>query len=191
MDCKHAQRLFDDFAGGRLCESDVAELRRHLADCTDCRVLQQRGARLRRLLALKRYERPSPEYWGEFLAAFHRRLAQTAPEASRWPAWQASPWLEHWLARSPELFRYGLAGAAALSLAISAAWWGLPRLTQSPERTAGLTAPEIRAALPPATLRGPVTVILPADAGLTNATRYVLDKISVAPASYEVASIRF
>ena len=74
MDCKKTQQLFDDLWHQRLTPETDAQVRQHLADCTDCRVLEQRSARLQRLLALKRYERPAPAYFDNFLSEFHRRL---------------------------------------------------------------------------------------------------------------------
>ena len=74
MKCEQVQRLFDDLASGRLPEPLAQDARRHLADCTDCRVQQQRLAKLQRLLTLKRYEQPAPAYFDNFTAEFHARL---------------------------------------------------------------------------------------------------------------------
>ena len=63
MDCQKAQPLFDDLAQNRLDSETALHVRQHLADCTDCRVLAQRAARLQRLLALKRYEQPPRSIW--------------------------------------------------------------------------------------------------------------------------------
>ena len=55
MNCQKAQQLFDDLTHERLAPATATEVRQHLTDCTDCRVVEQRTGRLQRLLALKRY----------------------------------------------------------------------------------------------------------------------------------------
>src|SRR5277367_1992103 len=84
MNCKKAQQLFEDLTQERLAPTTATQVRRHLADCTDCRVFEQRAGRLQRLLTLKRYERPSPEYFDNFLSEFHDRLLAEARQAGWW-----------------------------------------------------------------------------------------------------------
>src|SRR5271170_3415523 len=84
MNCQKTQQLFDDLAHERLAPSTAAQVRQHLAECTDCRVVEQRSARLQRLLALKRYERPTPEYFDNFLSEFHSRVSAEARRTGWW-----------------------------------------------------------------------------------------------------------
>jgi len=211
MDCEKAQRLFDDLSQERLAPELGAELRRHLTDCTDCRVLQQRDARLQRLLALKRYERPASQYFDNFLTDFHRRLlAETQPRASWWQRVD-----ELWSAGQVLVWRYGFASAMGVALAAGVMWMGLREMGDlgGGDQLAAVSSPlavrpvaessPVNAALQLPVLSHLATadyesptvenVVVP-----TAATRpepstpqYVLDQISVAPASYEVARVYF
>ena len=211
MDCEKAQRLFDDLSQERLAPELAAEMRRHLTDCTDCRVLQQRDARLQRLLALKRYERPAPEYFDYFLTNFHKRLlAETQPRTGWRPRVS-----ELWSAGQVLVWRYGFASAMGVALATGVMWMGLREMGDlgGGDQMVAVSSP---LALRPVAESSPVNASLPlpdlshlATAGYdtpteenvvvpTAATRpepstpqYVLDRISVAPASYEVARVYF
>lgn len=220
MNCKQAQRLFDDPAQQRLPKRLSQQLRQHLADCTDCRVLAQRSARLQRLLALKRYERPAPGYFENFVAEFHQRLAAETQRPTLWNSFADS--IRCVLAPEPaRSWRYGFAGAFAVALAVGLLWIGIGRTTQPPTIPPATVASISPAVLPaeallPQTRSTPrviatklpnlpqhihsdagrsgangVVVIPPAKPVETTRPRYVLDRISVAPASYEVASIHF
>jgi len=121
MDCKKAQRLFDDLAHERLVPETAAHVRRHLAECTDCRVLEQRGARLQRLLALKRYERPAPEYFDNFHSEFHSRLLAEAQHTGWWE--QALGRIENLLAiGSLRMWRYSVASAVGVAAVVGLMW---------------------------------------------------------------------
>ncbi|HVM60945.1 MAG TPA: zf-HC2 domain-containing protein [Verrucomicrobiae bacterium] len=121
MNCEKVQTLFDDLSENRLDPETAARVRQHLADCTDCRVLEQRAARLQRLLALKRYERPSPEYRDGFLSEFHQRLAAET---------QRTPWWERAVGRidsllvagTVQVWRYGLASAMGVAVVVGVMW---------------------------------------------------------------------
>jgi hypothetical protein len=215
MNCKKAQRLFDDLSRERLATELAADVRQHLTDCTDCRVLEQRAARLQRLLALKRYERPAPHYFDNFLTEFHGRLLAEAQPRRGW--WRR---VDDFLsAGQMQVWRYGFASAMGLVFAAGLMWMGL-------RETNVLDGIEPMAAVNPPVVVAPVTIpapqsapdavplrlagmshITPADYELaptegvvvpTPATRaepttpqYVLDRISVTPASYDVARLYF
>lgn len=217
MNCKNAQPLFDDLSDGRLPETLATEVRRHLDDCTDCRVLQQRGLRLQRLLALKRHELPGPEYFAGVLSEFHRRLdEELRPRATIWERLTGALTIEP--ARS---WRFGFAGAMGLALAAAVVLMvnrpahqslaSAQRNSKSSVFPSELAPENIAAALsslPPDNQGGmlvPATVgnpdgsergvmLLPATGGLgldPLAPRYVLDRVTVSPAAYEVANVRF
>ena len=215
MNCKKAQRLFDDLSRDRLAPELANDVRRHLADCTDCRVLEQRAARLQRLLALKRYERPAPEYFDNFVTEFHSRLlAETQPRTKWWK--QVDDFLS---TGQMQVWRYGFASAMGIVMAAGLMWMGL-------RETNDLGGIEPMASVNPPLMVTPVTVpvpqsapdtvplhfagmshMTPADYALaptervvvpspathadSTAPQYVLDRISVTPASYEVARLYF
>ncbi|HUJ11945.1 MAG TPA: hypothetical protein VL171_18190 [Verrucomicrobiae bacterium] len=145
MDCKKAQRLFDDLARDRLAPECAVELRQHLTDCTDCRVLQQRAARLQRLLALKRYEHPAPAYFDGFLTEFHRRLlAETQPQIAWWE--RALEGLDGFLsAESMQVWRYAVATTLGVTMIVGLMWTGLG---QSGETANDASAPNVAANAP-------------------------------------------
>ena len=210
MNCKKAQRLFDDLSRERLASELAADVRQHLTDCTDCRVLEQRAARLQRLLALKRYERPAPQYFDNFLTELHRRLlAETQPRTGWWRR------VDDFLSTGQmQVWRYGFASAMGLALAAGLMWMGLretndlggidqmaavnPPLVVTPITVPTPEAVTLRLAMPhvtqadyePATVEN--VVVPPAATRTESATpQYVLDRISVTPASYEVARVYF
>ncbi len=210
MNCKKAQRLVDDLAKNRLPDSLAEQVRQHLTDCTDCRVVQQRAARLLRLVALKRYERPAPEYFAGFLDEFHRR--QQA-ELSQWSGlWEK---IMGGLTVEPvRVWRVGFASALGVALAAGVMWIGVRQQNQSPEiaghQAKARNSPKILTEAPgavrdpdsdrvrltlPLSDEPPVAagfVLGPQDAQVEPAEPgYVLDRITVTPASYEVASVRF
>jgi predicted anti-sigma-YlaC factor YlaD len=175
MDCKQAQRWYDELADGRLAEAQAVELRRHLAGCTDCRVAQQRAQRLQLLLRLKRHEQPPPGYFNNFLADFHRRLA--AEEEARASRWQ---WIRDLWRPLPSV-RYALVTTASLLLAVGLFW----QLNAAP-RTIAQDHPTNPA---PTVTHHDITLAVAVPVAAT--PRYVLDHIAVTPASYEAGSIRF
>jgi len=186
MDCQHAQELWND-ATGPVSADAQAELHRHLAECSDCRVLRQREHRLQQLLALKRYERPPRAYYDNFLADFHRRL-DAEDQQPRW--WQQVFELPAW--------RYGLTATAAASLCLAAVmYWPKPSrqgagklVVQKPVTL--LATAEVFAAtsdLVPPSAGG--VVLVPAASATPSAPGYVLDRIKITPASYETSSVRF
>jgi hypothetical protein len=214
MDCKKAQRLFDDLSRNRLPEQLAQQVRQHLDDCTDCRVLEQRAAGLQRLLALKRYERPAPEYFDNFLDEFHHRvLTEAKGRTGLWE--QIITRVEDALTVEPgRAWRYAFAGALASVLAISAVWMGMHQPDQPSAGEAGLvtvvsspltltdaalpasqSTPESTTSTlpsqPEASSAGGVLVV-PTGAQIEPSTpRYVLDRIAFTPVSYEVASVHF
>jgi hypothetical protein len=221
MNCKKAQQLFDDLWHQRLAPDTAAQVRQHLADCTDCRVLQQRAARLQRLLALKQYERPAPAYFDNFLSEFHSRLLAETQRTGWWER-VLGP-VDNLLAvELTRVWRYRFASAMGVAVVMGVVWMGV-RQTSDPGGAAGQAASadaswvvaETDAMLPPphstpstiaasvaglwhatpadyqlATAGSVVSVPSPTRAEST-APRYVLDRISVTPATYEVASVHF
>ncbi|HTS17937.1 MAG TPA: zf-HC2 domain-containing protein [Verrucomicrobiae bacterium] len=217
MDCEKIQTLFDDLSENRLDPETTTRVRQHLADCTDCRVLEQRAARLQRLLALKRYERPSSEYLDGFLSEFHDRLAAET---------QRTPWWEQAVARvdsllvagTVQVWRYGLASAMGVAVVVSVMWMSV-RQTDVADNDADQSAPTssslvladsqtpilsshpadaVTTPLPaslqtdpgdPSTTTGGMDVVPAASRADYTAPRYVLDRII--PASYEVSSYHF
>ena len=204
MDCKKAQRVFDDLSHDRLSPEDAVAIRQHLADCTDCRVLQQREARLQRLLALKRYERPAPQYFDNFLAEFHKRLSVELQPSVPWWDRMIGGIDEILSAESMQVWRYALASALGVTMIVGLMWTGVRDSDETNDGTAAFTANSSVALLSP--IAAPSSTDLPADDQLAttdtqpvlmrgdaeSATpQYVLDRISVTPASYDVASVHF
>jgi anti-sigma factor RsiW len=209
MQCSKVQRLFNDLFEGRLSDPLAQGLRRHLDECTDCRVAHQRAVRLQRLLALKRYEQPAPEYFDCFLREFRQRLqADARTQAGRWEQFVAS-----FTADPSRAWRYAFVGGVAVCLAVGvlmsagvvpsirsvtgAGTQAANRVSKSPFAAAlspaSPTIPtrDIIPVLPrPAELSSEGSVvIIPADAhNEASVPRYVLDRITVTPANYEVAS---
>jgi len=181
MDCKKAQQLYDDLAGGLVAEPLATELRRHLDECTDCRVLRQRAVRLRQLLALKRYEQPPPAYFNNFVADFHRRLEADAIS----PTWRQRLAETVRIEWTP-LWRYGLAGVCGAVFALGFAWQ-VYRYAPAASPTAPAT---VVASAPVRSV--PIPAVVPV-AWHPEASRpqYVLERIAITPASYETASVRF
>ncbi len=208
MDCGKAQRLAQHLAEGRLADSQARELQRHLTECTDCRVAQQRLARLQQLLALKRHEHPGAPYFNGFLHEFHRRLAEaTAPRPTWWERV-----LEALHVQNTLTLRHGYAQAFGVLLAVGMILRGLltADLSGPTSSTAlDLNSPRLLSAdavpqsqprkitsfLPrspePASSAGGALIIPAVAHSEPNPPRYVLDRISLSPPSYEVASIQF
>lgn len=191
MNCEQAQRSIDDLDAGRLSDRHAEAVRRHLADCTDCRVLSQRAARLQRLLALKRYEQPPAGYHDNFLNEFHRRLAEATQRpslAGRCAGW----WGEVAVAR------WALAGAAATlvvaGLIVSVRQRSQPPVAlvalRPPVVTNGsaarpaLVPPPLTVAIEPRRLLAPVSLPPFAVADDERAPRYVLDRLTITPVSF-------
>ena len=216
MDCGKAQKLFDDLSRERLEPETAAEVRQHLADCTDCRVQEQRAARLQRLLALKRYELPAPEYFDNFLSEFHSRLLAEARRPGLWE--RALGRVEDLVTvESARLWSYRFASAAGVAVVVGLMWMSV-RQTNDPSdfagpmagadlslvfaettpSTSGAMAPSLSTSLlqvtpadyEPSTANG---VVLTPSSTRADATvpRYVLDRISVTPANYDVPNVQF
>jgi hypothetical protein len=181
MDCEKAQRLYDDLADGRVAEPLAGELRRHLDECTDCRVLRQRAVRLQQLLSLKRHEQPPPAYFNNFVADFHERLAADALR----PTWRQRLADAVSIEINP-VWRYSLACACGAMLALGLVWQSYQPVTPA-SRT-----PTVAVVTPATVSAAPTAPVFPV-AWHADASRpqYVLERIAVTPASYETASVRF
>ncbi len=211
MDCNHVQRRIQDLTDGRLTDGVARELQRHLADCSDCRVAQQRAARLQQLLAIKRHETPGQHYLDNFLDNFHRRLdLESAPRPILWERMlgalhiQTAPTLRYGFAHAfGVLFAFGmiLRGMIATDFSsdvsrVDAMSFGSPHLQVASVLPAPHSQPSrIASLLPrspePASTAGGALILPVAARGEPSTPRYVLDRISLSPASYEVASIHF
>ena len=219
MDCQKTQQLFEDLAHERLAPATAAQVRQHLADCTDCRVVEQRIGRLQRLLALKRYERPTPEYFDNFLSEFHGRLSAEARKIGWWEKFLGR--MDDFLAiGSIRIWRYSFTSAVGVAAVVGMTWMGLrqtgdPAIAAMDQTTPAdssladaetmlppphSTPQTIVAALPSLSASSadyqPVSassvVLVPAPAHADYSTpRYVLDRIPVTPASYDVPSVHF
>jgi len=196
MDCRNTKQLLHDFADGRLAESVARDVQRHMAECSDCRVFQQRDMHLQQLLAVKRHEMPGAAYFDNFLSEFHQRLvAETAPRPSFWQ--QLCERLN--IQPVPKL-RLSYAHALGAAFALALIWRGL-MLVESPSNVGRQdfaiphsTPQMIASELPTrsAELKLADLPVFPILAGTAfGAPRYVLDHIAATPASYEVASIHF
>src|SRR5712671_6357901 len=124
MNCQKAQQLFDDLTHERLAPAIAAQVRQHLADCTDCRVTEQRAGRLQRLLALKRYERPSAGYFDSFLSEFHGRLSIETRQIGWWE--RVLGRVDDLLAaESMRVWRYSFTSALGVAAVVGLTWMGL------------------------------------------------------------------
>jgi predicted anti-sigma-YlaC factor YlaD len=220
MNCQKTQQLFDDLTHERLAPATAAQVRQHLADCTDCRVLEQRTGRLQRLLALKRYERPAPGYFDNFLSAFHDRLLTEARQVGWWE--RALGRVDDFLAaESMRVWRYSFTSALGVAAVVGLTWMGLrqtsdPAVVAVDQTTATSSSLAVADAMLPPPHSTPSTiaaslpsllnvasadyqpgsagsvVLVPAPAHAdSSAPRYVLDRLSITPASYDVPSVHF
>ena len=207
MDCIKAQRYAADLADHRLDQATAHELQNHLSNCSDCRVSQQRALHLQQLLSVKRHESPGAHYFDGFVNEFHRRL-EVAPTPSLW-----SEVLRFFHTQNAPVLRYGFAHACGVvfacgmilravmtgdvtgnSSALEIPPYGVPNLQSTlpaPQSTPRRIA-SVLPRQPDPTLMAGSALIIP---GLARdeliASRYILDRISLSPASYEVASFHF
>jgi predicted anti-sigma-YlaC factor YlaD len=220
MNCQKTQQLFDDLTHDRLAPAIATQVHQHLADCTDCRVLEQRTGRLQRLLALKRYERPTPEYFDNFLSEFHGRIQAEARKIGWWE--RVLGRVDDFLAaESMRVWRYSFTSALGVAAVVGLTWMGLRQTGDSAvaamdqTTTASSSLAVAEAMLPPPhstpqtiaaslpTLSSTASadylsasagsvVLVPAQAHTDSSTPgYVLDHIPVTPASYDVPSVHF
>jgi Putative zinc-finger len=220
MDCQKTQQLFDDLAHERLAPATAAQVRQHLADCTDCRVVEQRTGRLQRLLALKRYERPTPEYFDNFLSEFHGRVLAETRRIGWWEGVLGR--VDDFLAaESMRVWRYSFTSALSVAAAVGLAWMGLRQAgdpgvaAMDPTTAAGSPLAVAEAMLPPPhSTPQTIAVSLPSLLSASSADyqpasvgsvvlvpapvrtdssipRYMLDHLPVTPASYDVPSVHF
>ena len=190
MNCRKTKQLLHDLADGRLAEPVARAVQRHVAECSDCRVAQQRDRQLQQLLAVKRHETPGAMYFDNFLDEFHQRLAAaTAPRPSFWMQLCARLHLQP----VPTL-RLGYAHALGATLALALLWRGLsavelPAHSERPDFSVPHSTPRVLATALPARVSEPPA--LPVLTAAFDAPRYILDRLTASSSSYEVASIRF
>jgi hypothetical protein len=131
--------------------------------------------KLRRLLALKRYQRPPPQYFENFLDEFHRRQRAEPIRVAGW--WERFVEL---LRGEPLLIaRYALATAALVLLCLNAYFISHPTAASHPPELAS-AQPGWTPTLPPEVF-AQRTMLVASNAG----PHYVLDRVNIAPASYD------
>jgi hypothetical protein len=162
------------------------------------------------LIAVKRHEQPGGNYFESFLDDFHRRLAtELAPRPGLVERVCQRLHIQH-----VPVMRYGFAQAMGVAVAVAMICRGLiatdwiadrgsedRAFLESPHTVLARAVPSphstprtIASFLPPTSEIPPAgsALIIPVPAHAVSGTpRYVLDHISVTPASYEVASIHF
>lgn len=156
--------------------------------------------KLRRLLALKRHESPSPAYFDNFLREFHQRQRAEPIRARGW--WEQ---MIEWFRAEPLLAaRYALGTALVALLAVNAyllthTSTPLPSRTVvgSPSSPVLPVAEPFRPQPPPSVLaERPSAPSVPAEVAIwapqlaSNAqnrsgSHFVLDRVNLAPASYD------
>lgn len=193
MQCDKVQRLFDDLSEGRIPEALSRELHRHLEECTDCRVAQQRAARLQQLLSLKRHEQPSPEYFDSFLAGFHARLqAQAEVQDGWWERFSANFTLEGW-----RTWHYAVVAGVGVFLVVgvlvskemvSVGRSVVASQISNPTREVFLTLPD---SVHPISAGSPAIAPVEMREEVSAPRYYVLDRYTVTPATYDVADVHF
>ena len=208
MDCNQVQQYFNGLISMQESKSVSSKINQHLIDCTDCRVQQQRIVRLQQLLALKRYEKPHPEYFDCFLSEFRQRLYE---EQTRQPSlWQQMTERFREFTFSAIHFRY--AGGIAILIALACMWAGLQVMNTS-------SKPSNETPIFQKTVRKNTTDHLPnafpqltsfskqinggdqfhsvefvsqrPEEEVANTTEYILESITITPVNYEVDSVHF
>lgn len=115
--CTEFQFHAETHAADQLDPALAVAVRRHLAECTDCRVQHQRTRRLIALLQLKRHEQPPPGYFENFLTEFHRRQ-QTAAQ----PVWRRVFLPATVPIPFTSTFKWALSGACGIGLVAGLIW---------------------------------------------------------------------
>jgi anti-sigma factor RsiW len=187
MHSRFWRRKVTALADGALAPDAAMRVQAHMACCPDCAAHHERIVRLKKLLALKRYEQPSPAYFERFPIEFHRRQQLDLLEQP--PVWER---VREKISLEPSLgLRYAAATAVVLVLAINLMIGlrqaGKPALLATESgpvrvKTASVLN-EITAA--PADLRH----LIQGRTALQN-PHYVLDSITVTPVQY-VAHVQF
>jgi hypothetical protein len=110
MKCERVRKFLVEFEDTPLS----SEIAKHLDQCTACRQHSLQMETVRRLLSLKKYERPDPGFEERSALAIHRRIEDlNRPSQS----WRSDFWV--FLTDYPQpLFRYALAATVAILLAV-------------------------------------------------------------------------
>jgi len=171
-------------------------------------------------LRSKRYERPTPEYFDNFLSEFHGRIQAEARKIGWWE--RVLGRVDDFLAaESMRVWRYSFTSALGVAAVVGLTWMGLRQtgdsavaaMDQTTTASSSLavaeamlppphSTPQTIAASLPTLRRRPrritcrrrraVVVLVPAQAHTDSSTPgYVLDHIPVTPASYDVPSVHF
>lgn len=132
--------------------------------------------KLRRLLALKKHERPPPAYFGNFLDEFHRRQRT---ESLRKPGWWEQ--LTEFFRAEPLLAaRYALGTAVALLLCVNAYFLTQPPLPGPVATELAATGEGFSPMPPPSEYADPKPLLV-----TSNNLNYILDRVHAAPVHYE------
>ncbi len=202
INCRQAQQWASDLARNRLDEPMAGRVRRHLEDCTDCRVRLERSIRLQRLLVLKRYETPPAPYMEGFLTEFHQRLAWADRQRS-WFQLQIEQTGWAWDKYITAHWQPITAIASVAAVVAIAGWWTvqyilpLTRISepdQAQPLPVAIIVKQTPAPLPPVPEPAPIPSLHVAPAPNRVAlshTRYVMDRFTTTPASYETAQFDF
>jgi len=144
--------------------------------------------KLRRLLALKRYEQPPRGYFDSFLAEFHRRQRTEPIRTRSW--WEE--WVEFLRGEPVIVARYALGGAIALLLCVNA-FLLAQRPSASPD-SSGITARDLWTPVPPPsefasseTRSGDGQRNRPTQLASNASPQFVLDRVNISPASYDAS----
>jgi hypothetical protein len=135
MRCKRVRELLVEFEDATL-PADVAE---HVNHCTACQRHSRQMESVRRLMSLKKYERPDPGFEERSALAIRRRLE----DLNRQPESKLAGFWEFLTDYPRPAFRYALAGVVAALIVIN--FVAMPRL--APFR---LAEPIARVTPPPA-----------------------------------------
>jgi anti-sigma factor RsiW len=77
MKCRKVKRLLSDYLDNSLKSKYTERMKQHLSQCSDCADTFNSMKKADKLLKLKIKEKPSEEYWENYLARLDNRLDKT------------------------------------------------------------------------------------------------------------------
>jgi len=137
MNCERYQNELpdlEDFLYGELTEKRAAEVRSHLAGCSDCTALRDQLEREKEIFA-QFYEETAMEPGSEIWDAIHARIAtdQREPVKQESAGWFAD-WFD-WLSQ-PAALRQAAFGVLLIALSVAATTFFLKRGSDKPQNVA-------------------------------------------------------